>query len=104
MRQADTGVTLTEAQQRAADAGLKPLVPIAGRPFLDYVLSSLADAGLAHVGLVVAPDHAALAAHYGAWPPTRVALDFIVQPEPRGTADAVRAAESWTEGHPFLVM
>jgi len=104
MRRADAGVTLTDAQQRAADAGLKPLMPIGGRPFLDYVLSSLADAGVTRAGLVVAPDHAAAAAHYAASPPTRLTLDFVVQREPLGTADAVLAAESWTEGHPFLVM
>jgi len=104
MRQADADVTLTDAQRRAADAGLKPLMPIAGRPFLDYVLASLADAGLTRAGLVVAPDHRPIAAHYAAHPPARLSLDFVVQPEPLGTADAVVAAESWTEGHPFLVM
>jgi dTDP-glucose pyrophosphorylase len=104
MQRADAGAALTDAQVRAADAGLKPLMPIAGRPFLDYVLASLADAGLVRVGLVVAPEHGAIAAYYAAHPPARVALNFVVQPEPRGTADAVRAAESWTEGHPFLVL
>jgi glucose-1-phosphate thymidylyltransferase len=104
MQRADTGAALTDAQRRAADAGLKPLMPIAGRPFLDYVLSSLADAGLTRVGLVVAPAHEAIAAHYAASPPARVRLEFVVQPAARGTADAVLAAESWTEGRPFLVM
>ena len=68
------------------------------------MLASLADAGLTRAGLVVAPDHRPIAAHYAAHPPARLSLDFIVQPEPLGTADAVVAAESWTEGHPFLVM
>jgi dTDP-glucose pyrophosphorylase len=104
MQRPDGDAALTDAQRRAADAGLKPLMPIAGRPFLDYVLTSLADAGLRRVGLVVAPDHDAIAAYYASHPPARVALDFIVQPEPLGTADAVRAAEPWTEGRPFLVM
>ena len=104
MRRDDAAAALTDAQRRAADAGLKAMIPIAGRPFLDFVLASLADAGLTRVGLVVAPDHAAIAAYYGAHPPVRVRLDFIVQREARGTADAVLAAESWTEGHPFLAM
>ena len=104
MQRADAAAALTDAQRRAADAGLKAMIPIAGRPFLDFVLASLADAGVTRVGLVVAPDHAAIAAYYGAHPPVRVRLDFVVQREPRGTADAVLAAESWTEGHPFLAM
>ena len=46
MRAADADAALTPEQQRAADAGLKAMMPIDGRPFLDYVLSSLADAGM----------------------------------------------------------
>ena len=34
----------------------------------------------------------------------RVTVEFAVQAEPRGTADAVLAAETWTEGEPFLVV
>jgi glucose-1-phosphate thymidylyltransferase len=104
MRSADPGAVLTAAQQRAADAGLKALMPIAGRPFLDYVLSSLADAGLRRVGVVVAPQHEELADHYAAHPPRRVTLSLIVQREARGTADAVLAAEAWASGDPFLTM
>ena len=39
-------LNLTVAQARAADAGLKAMMPVNGRPFLDYVLSALADAGV----------------------------------------------------------
>lgn len=104
MREDDPGAALTPAQQRAAAAGFKALMPIAGRLFLDYVLSGLADAGVTRVGLVVAPDHTAIAEHYAADPPARVALSFVVQPEPLGTANAVAAAEAWAGVEPFLVM
>ena len=57
MRQRDDEAVLTEEQRRAADTGVKSLLPMGGRPFLDYVLWSLADAGVTEVGLVVAPDH-----------------------------------------------
>lgn len=104
MRSVDSGAALTAAQQRAADAGLKALMPIAGRPFLDYLLTALADAGIRSVGVVVAPQHETLAAHYAAHPPQRVALSLIVQREALGTADAVLAAEAWTSDEPFLAM
>ena len=105
MRGADAGADLTADQQRAADAGSKVMMPIAGRPFLDYVLNSIADAGIRRVGLVVAPAHDALAYHYGEVSrPSRIEIDFVVQPEARGTADAVLAAAAWTEDEAFLVM
>jgi glucose-1-phosphate thymidylyltransferase len=105
MRTADPDASLTAEQQEAANAGMKAMMPIAGRPFLDFVLSALADAAVRHVGLVVAPDHSALRAYYeAAAPPARLTLDFIVQPEPRGTADAVLSAESWSRQEPVLVV
>jgi len=105
MQEADETAPLTDDQRRAADAGLKPLLPIGGRPFVDYVLGSLADAGISDVGLVVAPEHDALRHHYReAHPPERLRIEFVVQETPLGTADAVRASESWSAGEPFLVM
>jgi UDP-N-acetylglucosamine diphosphorylase / glucose-1-phosphate thymidylyltransferase / UDP-N-acetylgalactosamine diphosphorylase / glucosamine-1-phosphate N-acetyltransferase / galactosamine-1-phosphate N-acetyltransferase len=104
MREPDPDAQLSEAQRRAADAGSKMMVPVHGRPFLDYVLGALADAGIADVALVVAPDHDAIRAQYAAHPPARVSLSFVVQPEALGTANAVLAAEAWTAGAPFLVM
>jgi glucose-1-phosphate thymidylyltransferase len=81
------------------------MMPIGGRPFLDFVLSAAADAGLEHVAIIVAPDHAELRRYYEVTsPPRRVRVDFVVQPDARGTADAVLAAERWMEDDPFLVM
>ena len=104
MREPDPGARLSDEQRRAADAGSKPMIPVHGRPFLDFVLSALADAGISDVALVVAPDHQDIAAHYGAHPPVRVSVGFVVQPEALGTANAVLAAEAWTAGAPFLAM
>ncbi len=104
MRASDPATRLTPEQQQAADAGLKAMIPLNGRPFLDYVLASLADAGIRHVALVVAPDHRVLRDHYAASAPERIQLDFVVQQSPLGTADAVRSAESWVAREPFLAM
>lgn len=105
MRAPDLSAQLTPEQQRAADAGVKAMMPLNGRPFLDYIVSSLADAGIRHVALVVAPDHSALRHYYEIEArPTRVRLDFVVQDAPLGTANAVLAAEKWTRGEAFLAM
>ena len=103
MRRADAETLLTEAERAAAEQGLKALIPI-GRPFLDYVLSALADAGYRRVCLVVAPDHEAIRSYYERVRPTRLSLDFAVQAEPKGTADAVAAAEAFAAADPILVI
>jgi dTDP-glucose pyrophosphorylase len=105
MKAVETGVVLTEDQRRAADAGMKAMMPIGGRPFVDYLFSAIADAGLGEAAIVVAPDHDLLRRHYTVdAPPARLRLEFIVQAQPIGTADAVLAAEAWTRREPFLVM
>ncbi len=105
MRRPDTRARLDAAQQSAAAAGLKVLVPDArGRPFLDHVLTSLADAGIRDLALVVPAEHGPISAHLQQHPPRRLRVTLVVQPEPRGTADAVLLAEPWTAGRDFLVL
>lgn len=105
MHASDPGADLTPEQARAADAGLKAMMPVNGRPFLDYVLSGLADAGVRDVALIVAPDHQVLRHYYTIEaPPSRLALGFVVQQDAIGTANAILAAEEWIQGQPFLTV
>ena len=103
MKRADLGVILTDVEREVADTGIKGLIPV-DRPFLDYVLSALADAGYRRVCLVVAPDHEAIRAYYRRVRLSRIAVDFAVQVEPKGTADAVAAAGPFAGDDPFLVV
>jgi glucose-1-phosphate thymidylyltransferase len=106
--QAADDAPLTPSQQTAAAAGLKGMMPIgdAGtRPFLDHVLSTLADAGCRDVCLVVAPDHAAIRRYYeGDGRPSRINLSYAIQPLADGTARAVLAAEGFVGRDPFLAL
>jgi len=104
MRAGDPRATLTADQARAADAGSKAMMPVRGRPFLDYVLSTIADAGVEHVGLVVAPDHGAIREYFERRAPTRVRLHYVVQHEALGTANAILSAESWCGADPFIAL
>ena len=45
----ESDASLTAVQAAAAAAGAKGMMPIGPRPFLDYVLSALADAGCTSV-------------------------------------------------------
>ena len=104
MQRPDAGADLDAAQRSAADRGLKALVPIRGRPFLDYALSRLADAGVRDVLLVVGPFTRGIREHYEASPPERVRLTFAEQAVPRGSADALLAAERLVDDAEFLAM
>ena len=103
MRRADPGASLDSGQAAAAAAGLKALVPVP-RPFLDYVLSGLADAGIGEVCIVTAPGESPIRKRYASMPPRRLRLSFAVQAEPKGTADAALAAEAFASGSDFLLL
>jgi glucose-1-phosphate thymidylyltransferase len=103
MRKADADADLDDAQSAVADTGVKALIPI-DRPFLDYVLHVLAEAGYRQVCLVIGPEHHELREYYGQLAITRLKLSFAVQEKPLGTADAVAAAETFAAGEPFLMI
>ena len=103
MLRPDPSARLDPAQAAAADSGSKGMVPF-GRPFLDYVLSALADGGIGEVAIVIAPGPSTIREHFAATPPVRVRVAFAVQPEPIGTADALLAAEGFARGGAFLAL
>jgi glucose-1-phosphate thymidylyltransferase len=105
MREVDSEAPLDGPQLRAAASGQKALMPVdaMGRPFLDYVLSSLADAGCVEVILVVAPDAEAIRDRYVSERLGRIRVRSVVQDEPTGTAHAVLAAEPMVGARGFLV-
>ena len=113
MRRDDAAATLDGRQAAVADAGVKAMIPIAektvafsdARPFLDYVLSTVADAGYRRVCLVIGPEQEMIRRYYGSEVITqRLTFAFAIQPEPKGTADAVAAAESFAAGDQFVVV
>jgi len=104
MRRRDAETTLDDRRTAAADVGIKALIPI-DRPFLDYVLSALADAGFRRVCLVIGPEHDAIRNYYTQDVQTRrISIDFAVQQEPKGTADAVLAAEEFAGEDSFVTI
>ncbi|OFW05609.1 MAG: hypothetical protein A3H96_11140 [Acidobacteria bacterium RIFCSPLOWO2_02_FULL_67_36] len=104
MQRHDRSVALDLEQAAMADAGLKSMIPFR-RPFLDYVLSALADAGCLDVCLVVGPDDEVMRRYYTQErPPERVRVRFAVQERPLGTANAVLAARPFAGVDPFLVL
>lgn len=105
MKAADEGARLSADQAAVADSGIKSLVPLEGdRPFLDYILSALADAGCTEICLVIGPEHDVIRNRYASVvPPRRFRIAFAIQERPRGTGDALLAAEGFVNGQEFLM-
>ena len=103
MRAQDSSVALVEGQAQAADAGIKAMIPI-GRPFLDFVLSALADSGIREFCLVIGPEYRQIREYYGSLSPSRIHIAFAIQEEPIGTANALLSARAFAGNAPFMVL
>ena len=106
MQAADDAANLSALEAAAAGTGVKSLVPLAAnRPFLDYILSALADAGCSHICLVIGPGHQATRERYTSLArPRRFRVAFAVQEKPQGTGDALLAAEAFVGGDEFVMV
>lgn len=104
MRRQDPRAAVDARQARIAETGMKAMIPI-GRPFMDYLLSALADSGYREACLVIGPEHQAVRDYYDREvKPTRIRVDYAIQQRPLGTADAVAAAEAFAGNERFLVI
>lgn len=103
MQRAHEAVNLSDGQSDVARSGLKAMMPV-GRPFIDYVLSGLADAGYQHACLVTGPNHDVLREHVSRFDRGRLSIEFATQHEPLGTANAVVAAAGFVADDAFLLI
>lgn len=104
MRQSNQAGNLASREQAVVKTGVKALIPL-DRPFLDYVLSNVAAAGYRKVCLVIGPEHDALRNYYARQVITdRLHIEFAIQHEPKGTADAVASAQSFVGSDTFLAI
>jgi dTDP-glucose pyrophosphorylase len=100
---ANAEVRLGPAQSAIADTGVKAMIPF-GHPFLDFVLSGLADAGFTDACIVIGPEHEFVREYYQRVQPQRLRLHFAIQEKPLGTANAVLAAEGFAGREEFIVI
>lgn len=77
--------------REAVPDGPKPMAPVAGRPFLAWLLDALADAGFTRAVLAVGYRHDAIRDHFGD-SYRAMALDYSVEDRPLGTGGAIRLA------------
>lgn len=104
MREPDPGAALSPSESQVADTGVKAMIPIHGRPFVDYVLFALEEGGIRDVCIVAAPDRRSVLEAAAGIRRRSIRIAFAEQSQPRGTADALLAAEAFVDGQPFLAL
>jgi glucose-1-phosphate thymidylyltransferase len=82
----------------------KQLVPVANKPVLFYGIEAMAAAGIAEVGIVIAPETGAeIERAVGDGSSFGLRVSYIVQDEPLGLAHAVLTAEQFLGESPFVM-
>lgn len=82
----------------------KVLAPVGGRPFLDHLLDWLRGQGVRRVVLCLGHLAGRVEAHLAANPPDGIEVATVVEPEPLGTAGALRFARPHLRSDPVLAM
>jgi len=81
----------------------KPMLPVAGKPLLEHTLDRAVEAGADRLVVVVGYESDRVRDHFGSTH-GGVDLEYAVQTEQRGTADAVSAAAPLLADEPFVVL
>jgi D-glycero-D-manno-heptose 1,7-bisphosphate phosphatase len=71
----------------------KPMVPIGGRPFLEYMVSHLKKSGIKDIVICASYLHEHIEEHFGNGAGFGVKIRYSVEPEPLGTGGALKLAE-----------
>ncbi len=82
----------------------KALLPIAGRPFLEYLVRYLRQAGVRRIVLAVGFRADAVAAHFGSGAALGVEIAYSEEESLLGTGGAIRQACQHVERWPVLVL
>jgi glucose-1-phosphate thymidylyltransferase len=82
----------------------KQLVPVANKPVLFYGIEAMAAAGIAEIGIIIAPETGAeIRAAAGGGERFGVSITYIEQDAPLGLAHAVLTAEPFIGEDPFVM-
>ena len=81
----------------------KQLVPVANKPVLFFAIESIVAAGITEIGIIVGDTKDEIRAAVGDGSRFGARVVYIEQDEPRGLAHAVKIAQGFLAGEPFVM-
>lgn len=81
----------------------KPMIPVAGMPALERILSGLVSAELSEFLFVVGYRREAITSHFGDGSTWNVPIAYVDQPVPNGTGAALALSRDFAGGDPILM-
>jgi len=81
----------------------KQLVPVANKPILFYAIEALVAAGITDIGVIVGDTAEEVMSALGNGDRWNAAITYIPQEAPLGLAHAVKIAEDFMAGEPFVM-
>lgn len=83
----------------------KPMIPLAGKPILEYTILGLKDAGINEILLIVGYKEDVIREYFGnGHDKFNIKIEYIVQEDQLGTGHAISFAKDFVNDEPFLMM
>jgi bifunctional UDP-N-acetylglucosamine pyrophosphorylase/glucosamine-1-phosphate N-acetyltransferase len=81
----------------------KPMLPVAGKPFLEHTVNALMDAGITEITILTGYHGVSIKDHFKDGSSLGVKIRYLVQPQRLGTSHAVGMAKDIIDG-PFICL
>jgi len=82
----------------------KHMIPIGGKPILEHLINALKESGIEEILLVVNYKAEMIKNYFGNGEKFKVKINYLVQKETLGTADAIATAEKYVNDEYFLAI
>lgn len=81
----------------------KAMLPVAGKPILEHIITRLRDAGIREITIVLGPKGSRIRDYFGDGAKFAVSLSYVEERQPLGTAAPLRLVRSALTEGPFLL-